>query len=272
MAFGAKQRFIAPIDATYWEIKKSPVNCQLSQRVPSYGYAVFQARAGEALAFHLVNELPHSYQGKATLMSSAPYWRPAMQNTAIAEVTLQGGTIPLRIQGDTVLSMIDALSTGHLATLNIAQGKTYSATQIAVSSVGFAQYYGEWRSCIASLVSTSFKQIASSTLYYQANQLQVSGAVKQRLDQVIRYLKHADDIARITVDSYTDSNGRRAQNKKVSKRRGMAVKQYLVKHGIKSQMITVNPKGEYGARPLDRYGEGNPKDRRIVLTITRNRS
>jgi len=68
--------------------------------------------------------------------------------------------------------------------------------------------------------------------------------------------------ARVMIEGHTDAAGSSAYNRRLSYKRASAVKQYLVyRHGISSQSLVVEGKGEDD--PLDPANPYAPENRRV---------
>ena len=90
---------------------------------------------------------------------------------------------------------------------------------------------------------------------------------RQNLDEAIRWLK-ANSEARIALDGYADDRGTPPHNLKLSDRRAIAVRDYLVAGGINPERITTTGSGETRA-----FAPGDDEaawqlNRRVDLTVT----
>ena len=89
----------------------------------------------------------------------------------------------------------------------------------------------------------------------------------KELPKAVDFLKKYPGT-KIRLDGYTDSTGAEAYNMKLSERRAMAVRDYLVKEaGVDSLKITVV--GHGGADPVadNKTPEGRAKNRRVEISI-----
>ncbi|HSS38345.1 MAG TPA: OmpA family protein, partial [Polyangia bacterium] len=68
------------------------------------------------------------------------------------------------------------------------------------------------------------------------------------LEAVVKVLREHDDITKVRIEGHTDTRGKPAANKSLSKRRAAAVVKWLVKHGIKKVRLTSEGFGQ--ERPI----------------------
>ena len=104
-------------------------------------------------------------------------------------------------------------------------------------------------------------------VFFDFNKADLRPEDRQNLDEAIRWLK-ANSEARIALDGYADDRGTPPYNLKLSERRAIAVRDYLVAGGIDPQRITTTGSGETRA-----FAPGNDEaawqlNRRVDLTVT----
>jgi OOP family OmpA-OmpF porin len=73
------------------------------------------------------------------------------------------------------------------------------------------------------------------------------------------------DLEMVIATGHTDSVGSDAYNQKLSERRAMAVKEYLVSKGIPASKITTIGKGESQPVATNKTAEGRQKNRRVDI-------
>jgi MYXO-CTERM domain-containing protein len=88
------------------------------------------------------------------------------------------------------------------------------------------------------------------------------------LDAAIAILKNHTELSRLRIEGHTDDRGKPAYNLDLSKRRGKAVRFYLVKHGIAAARL--ESQGYGNTRPVDTNAtnDGRAHNRRVELMIT----
>lgn len=91
------------------------------------------------------------------------------------------------------------------------------------------------------------------------------------LDELAAKLKSFASIENINVVGHTDSVGAEAYNQGLSERRATAVKDYLVKQGIGSSVITTSGMGETSPVASNKTREGRQQNRRVEISIKATR-
>src|SRR5262245_61228428 len=79
--------------------------------------------------------------------------------------------------------------------------------------------------------------------FFDFNKATLKPAGKQKIDEVVREMK-ANPSVKALVEGYTDSIGTQAYNLRLSERRAMAAKDYMVEQGIESSRITTKGYGK----------------------------
>ncbi len=101
--------------------------------------------------------------------------------------------------------------------------------------------------------------------YYRKRSTRLSSKERRRLDKLAEYVNQFYKTGRIIISSHTDSKGRRADNLKVSQKRGEVVKQYLIARGIPAARIVVKAYGESRPVKSNRYPPGRAMNRRVEI-------
>jgi OOP family OmpA-OmpF porin len=104
-------------------------------------------------------------------------------------------------------------------------------------------------------------------VFFDSGKATLTEADLKELPKAVDFLKKYPGT-KIRLDGHTDSTGAEAYNMKLSERRAMAVRDYLVKEaGVDSSKITVV--GHGGADPVadNKTPEGRAKNRRVEISI-----
>ncbi|GGP23099.1 OmpA family protein [Silvimonas iriomotensis] len=89
------------------------------------------------------------------------------------------------------------------------------------------------------------------------------------LNEVVKGAQSRPDI-HFEVAGFTDSRGSLALNKRLSENRALAVKQYLVSHGVDASRITTNGYGPDQAVATNATEAGRAQNRRVEIRFTKN--
>jgi outer membrane protein OmpA-like peptidoglycan-associated protein len=86
------------------------------------------------------------------------------------------------------------------------------------------------------------------------------------LDRLIAFMNENRDKT-VTVSGYTDSVGTEAYNMKLSDRRWMSAKDYIVKKGVDPSRVSGQGFGESKPIADNRTVEGRAKNRRVEIKV-----
>lgn len=93
---------------------------------------------------------------------------------------------------------------------------------------------------------------------------QEEGKIKKCLDSIT-----IEDIEKVTITGYADSDGSMEYNKKLSLNRAKAVFNYMTSHGIPASKITINGEGELFPQGSNSTEDGKKQNRRVEIVIER---
>ena len=92
--------------------------------------------------------------------------------------------------------------------------------------------------------SDSFKPLKlTARIHFDLNKATIKKDYLPYLNVIVRYLKAHPEL-KIRVIGYTDNIGSKRYNDKLAYRRALAIKNYLVNHGINSSRIVITGKGK----------------------------
>ncbi len=109
---------------------------------------------------------------------------------------------------------------------------------------------------------------ALKTIYYRKGNTKLTRTEKKRLEVLIEYVKEFLPGSKLVIKSHTDSKGSRANNLKVSRRRGNVVKDYLVSKGMDKNKVLVKAYGESKPVRINRFESGRAQNRRVNIGFT----
>jgi outer membrane protein OmpA-like peptidoglycan-associated protein len=102
---------------------------------------------------------------------------------------------------------------------------------------------------------------AKSTLLPQA---------QAKLSEVADALTKQDPDSKIEIDGFTDSQGTRAYNQKLSQERADAVRDYLVHHGIAADRVIAKGMGPESPIADNASAEGRADNRRVEIVVKKS--
>ena len=110
----------------------------------------------------------------------------------------------------------------------------------------------------------------TDTLFgFDKSDLQPEGLSK--LEDLVSKLQ-GTDVEMIIVTGHTDSVGSAIYNEKLSKRRALSAKKFLVSKGLPSDRIVTNGKGEQQPIASNKTSAGRAKNRRVDIEVVGKRT
>lgn len=105
-----------------------------------------------------------------------------------------------------------------------------------------------------------------ANIYFQSGSAEIQSSSYSVLDEIADLLK-ANSQARVEIGGHTDSDGSSSYNQGLSERRASSVRQYLVRKGVSSSMLSVRGYGESSPVASNDTPDGKARNRRIEFTV-----
>lgn len=106
---------------------------------------------------------------------------------------------------------------------------------------------------------------ALKTIYYRKGNTKLTLTEKKRLDVLAYYAEKFLPHKKLIIRSHTDSKGSKANNLKLSQKRGDVVRQYLVSQGMDENKVIVKAYGESKPVRINRFESGRSRNRRVDI-------
>nr|HEX4313837.1 OmpA family protein [Kofleriaceae bacterium] len=87
------------------------------------------------------------------------------------------------------------------------------------------------------------------------------------LDEIARVINQHPELVKVRIEGHTDSIGSEHQNQELSERRAVAVRSYLIEHGVEAQRLSAEGFGAENPIAPNDTEDGRAKNRRVVFTI-----
>jgi sodium-type flagellar protein MotY len=259
------------MEADGWRADTSVFACQLTHTVPFYGEAVFVTRAGENSNFYLSPDSSRFKTGRAALIARAPVWLEQAKVVNLGEVTVNQGSRPVSLEaGPTERMLVELYNGRELAFTREPWYGDETATEVAITTVGFRAVYKRYLECLAGLLPANFDQIRRTSVYFGSNQYEnFHRSELQKLDNIVAYIKADPSIKEFYIDGHTDSVGTREDNMALAQNRAEEVKRYLVEKGIPESAITSRWHGERYPIARNDTVANRAKNRRVTIRLER---
>lgn len=267
-----RRAYVASLDNSVWQLSQdSRLACSLEHEIPNYGTAIFSSAASKKsnMAFELdLMRLPADYS-LALVESVPPQWRPGVRSTAITQMQWRK-----QFNGDvddkSAWIMLTELEKGHFPTLYYADWHNKNdRVSVALAATNFRPAYYDFLNCVDSLLPYGFEDLEYTVLNFEKNSTELDRASKSKLSQIKEYLKHDNQIDKISVKAYSSSWGGRYTNLKVSQRRAAEIKALFVEFGIPGDRISVEGFGEKRHVASNETILGRAENRRVVIEMVK---
>ena len=110
-------------------------------------------------------------------------------------------------------------------------------------------------------------QQATFLVFFDWDKHNLSNSANDVLSAVSKEIKDRDDVNQIVIIGHTDTSGSDRYNKKLSIRRGNAVRKNFLSHGFPSQKIRVEGRGEKDLLINTPDNVREPENRRAQITL-----
>lgn len=287
-AWSGTQFYGASLAQARWSFRATNQECSLVHHIPRYGKAVFWQSPGQHLQFALhVNE-PPVQDGHAVVRSVPPGWMHDAVARELGEMDIAKGVTPIRWNRELALRMYYELENGmfpHFRYQDWADGT--DEVTVAVSAVRFREVLASFKSCVGGMnkakkdaknlpavlfESSRWRQSArdsrESLVYFATDSDELTQAAQQTLTNSHAAMRMQDKSMEILIMGHADERASDAYNDDLSKRRALAVKNYLLGLGVVPEQLQLRYFGE--RQPVDPNGNEKAwaRNRRVSISLT----
>jgi len=259
--------FGAKLDKSQWYLSASIFECSLVHEIPYYGKGIFYHEAGEELKF-LTSTLSNPMKpGKAALVIEASSWKPGNVIEDLGYVDVIDSTKPIVVNKKKATAMMSGLLAGMAPTFTRKAWFTDDSIRLYINSIHFRSVYDGYLECISGLLPVNFKQVERTRVHFETDKAELTTGDKKSLDRVILYVTADSSVTAIYVDGHTDNTGRRIYNRRLSKARAEAVRDYLVRKGLPTETIRTRYHGERYPAVKNSNKKNKSKNRRTTVRL-----
>ena len=141
--------------------------------------------------------------------------------------------------------------------------------EIRLLPTNFSKAYNDYLGCTAKLLPVNYDQVKQATLGFPGGGAELDDTTRAKLDIILQLVKADPSINRFSLDGYSDNSGNRLSNRDLSRRRALAVEEYLKANGIGEEQITVRFYGEQYPLVPNTSAANREKNRRVTLHLSR---
>lgn len=258
--------FQTRLENVEWKVAGDQFECRLGQPVADFGSAEFVRRAGEQAVFRLSSVSHLLGTGSATLLAAAAPWQPGRGDINLGSVRLGHGETLLTSSQSQASGLINGLLEGRMTLIRSQSGS--QPVEIRLLSARFGQAFGEYQACAAKLLPMNYDQIRLSDVGFPRG-LELDTAAKARLDKLLAFMKADPSVNHVQLDGHSDNSGNRLVNRDLSRRRALAVQDYLLAHGLSESQITLRFHGESYPLVANSNAANRARNRRVSIELSR---
>ena len=258
-------------DSQWVATAPSPLICELTHQVPSFGAFRFIHRAGEELRMQ-VETFRHAFEpGELQLVALAPQWQPGRAPHSLGQHRVQATDEPIRLGRTEAERFISALQQGLLpSVIQEPRDRQLQLRQASMTPVAFHAAYDQFNQCRDHLLTVNFDQLKDSRVTFRLGGNRLTDEDRELLDLIVHYV-HADpDVVRVRVDGHADSTGMRHRNRELSFLRAQAVAEYLIARGLSEDMLIKQYHGDRFPVASNQTAEGQAQNRRVEIQLERS--
>lgn len=247
------ETFVAPIDQAHWRVQRSPLACRLSQTVPRFGEAIFEAAGGGRQRFQLRARKNPLAGGPSQLMAVAPNWNATRKPVTLGSIDIADGGEPLQLDAEPVVKLLDSLNAGLMPMFirPLAEDSNQSAS-VALSPINFRPAYRQYNECIAQLLPFTFADVQHTVIEFPLEKSELSAAAQKKIDFLLRYIALDRSVTHFEIRGVSNDKERRLENLQLARQRVQQVSEYLMSRGIDAKVIDSSYRGERGGKAAQR--------------------
>ena len=255
------------LESAEWTVAGDQFECRLSQSVAGFGLGEFVWRAGEQPTFRLKSPQDWLGRGSATLLAAAPPWRPGQGDLNLGAVQVSGGEVPFNSSQQQAGRLLSGLLEGRTPEV---RHRTRDGDRLLVRLLPtrFAAGYAQFQDCSAKMLPVNFDQVRQSQIGFPGG-TELDALGRAKLDIILQYLKADPSVNHIEIDGHSDNSGNRLVNRDTSRRRALAVMEYLKANGVPESQIVVRFYGERYPLVKNNSEANRARNRRVTVNLSR---
>ncbi|WXL24397.1 OmpA family protein [Ectopseudomonas mendocina] len=261
--------FQTRLEKVEWQVEGDKFECRLSQPIANFGSGVFVRRAGEQATFTLKSQERWLGTGQATLLAAAAPWQPGRGDINLGSVTVNGVPGVFNSSQEQGTRLLTGLLEGRSPVVRHRTAAGRDPLEVRLLPTKFNDAYQKYLECAAKLLPVNFDQIRNTQVGFPGGGIELEPMAMAKLDIILDYIKADPSVNRIQLDGHADNSGNRLSNRDTSRRRALAVMEYLKSRGFPEEHITVRFHGERYPLVPNNSAANRAKNRRVTLLLDR---
>ncbi|POA18791.1 hypothetical protein C1886_15195 [Pseudomonas sp. FW300-N1A1] len=260
--------FQTRLESIEWKVEGDKFECRLTQPITDFGSGEFVRRAGEQATFRLKAYNPMLAGGSATLLAAAAPWQPGRGDINLGSVRLGSGDVLFDSSQLQAGRLIGGLMDGR-SPLVRHYARDGRVSEVRLLPVRFSKAYADYQGCVAKLLPMNYDQVKQAQVGFPGGGIELDAQAKARLQVMLVFMKADPTVNHIEVDGHSDNSGNRLTNRDLSRRRALAVMDYLKANGIAESQITLRFHGERYPLAPNTNTANRAKNRRVNVQLER---
>ena len=261
--------FQTRLESIEWKVEGDQFECRLSQPITDFGAGEFVRRAGEQATFRIKSAGGMSGGGSATLLAAAAPWQPGRGDINLGSVRVNNGEFPFSSSHVQAGRLISGLMEGRSPVIRYYSRDAAGATEVRLLPVKFNKAFSDYQLCVAKLLPMNYDQVKQGEVGFPGGGIDLDAQAKSRLQTIVAYLKADPTVNHIELDGHSDNSGNRLTNRDLSRRRALAVMDYLKAQGIPEEQITLRFHGERYPLVPNTNNANRARNRRVNVHLER---
>ncbi|WP_110971849.1 flagellar protein MotY [Pseudomonas huaxiensis] len=261
--------FQTRVENIEWKVEGDQFECRLIQPIADFGSGEFVRRAGEQATFRLRSSSNMLGAGSATLLAAAAPWQPGRGDINLGSIRMSGSGVLFNSSQGQASRLINGLMDGRSTVVRNYAGEAGRAMEVRLLPVKFNKAFADYQACTAKLLPMNFDQIRQARIGFPGNGIDLDADARARLDVILDFLKADPTVNHIELDGHSDNSGNRLTNRDLSRRRALAVMEYLKAHGVPESNIVVRFHGERYPLAANNSAGNRARNRRVNIELDR---
>nr|WP_246335776.1 OmpA family protein [Azomonas macrocytogenes] len=261
--------FQTRLENVTWQVEGDQFECRLVQPITGFGTGEFVRKAGEQSTFRIRSAVRWFGNGSASLYAAAVPWQPGQADIPLGNVAIRSGDIVFDSSQVQAGRLLGGLLEGRSPLVRHRTVSGDGSLEVRLLPVRFTRAYEDYQACAGKLLPYNFDQLKQVQLVIPSSDVVLDDSVKTRLNAILEYMKVDSSVNRIYLDGHSDNSGDRLTNRELSRRRALAVQQYLMAKGIPAETIVMRFHGERYPLVPNNSKANRLKNRRVTVQLER---
>ncbi|MFD2644693.1 flagellar protein MotY [Pseudomonas japonica] len=261
--------FQTRVENIEWKVEGDQFECRLIQPIADFGSGEFVRRAGEQATFRLRSSNNVLGAGSATLLAAAAPWQPGRGDINLGSIRMARTGVLFNSSQGQASRLINGLLDGRSTVVRNYAGEAGQSMEVRLLPVKFNKAYADYQACSVKLLPMNFDQIRQTRVGFPGNGIDLDADARARLDVLLDFLKADPTVNHIELDGHSDNSGNRLTNRDLSRRRALAVQDYLKAHGVPEENIVVRFHGERYPLAANNSSANRARNRRVNIQLDR---